>query len=210
MNGLRVAPYQPEEAAEAAAIAEICIRTALAGESVSGLYLEPALVPEVFAMPYLVHDPALAFVLRDEETEGERIVGYVLATADSRVYADWFRDEWWPLRRRRYFPSAREHPDETRIREAAQHPHAALPPVDERRRFPAHLHIDLLPLARGRGAGRQLMAALFGALGDRGVPGVHLNYGAGNRNAAAFYARLGFTSLPSGTPEAPRLARAVR
>jgi GNAT superfamily N-acetyltransferase len=42
-------------------------------------------------------------------------------------------------------------------------------------RFPAHLHLNLLPAARGRGLGLALMRAYLGRLEAAGVPGVQLS-----------------------------------
>ena len=64
--------------------------------------------------------------------------------------------------------------------------------VDE---YPAHLHIDLLPDAQGRGAGRALIEAMAALLTERGVPGVHLNASKANTGAQAFYPRVGFEAI---------------
>jgi hypothetical protein len=45
-------------------------------------------------------------------------------------------------------------------------------------RHPAHVHIDLLPHARGKGHGRALMRLQLGQLARRGAVGVHLNMAA--------------------------------
>jgi ribosomal protein S18 acetylase RimI-like enzyme len=63
-------------------------------------------------------------------------------------------------------------------------------------RYPAHLHIDLLPSGQRRGLGRRLMNTYLDALRERGVPGVHLTMDPANTGARAFYDRLGFTELP--------------
>jgi ribosomal protein S18 acetylase RimI-like enzyme len=59
-------------------------------------------------------------------------------------------------------------------------------------RYPAHLHIDLLPEGRGHGMGRRLMTAWLDRLRERGVPGVHLGTFAENANAIAFFQACGF------------------
>lgn len=63
--------------------------------------------------------------------------------------------------------------------------------------YPAHLHIDLLPVVQGGGVGRRLIATLLDELRRRGVRGVHLGVDPQNVGAAAFYERLGFERLPS-------------
>ncbi len=59
-------------------------------------------------------------------------------------------------------------------------------------RWPAHLHTNLLPEARGRGAGAALMRAWFAQLRDERVPGCHLGTLAENHDAIAFFERMGF------------------
>ena len=62
-------------------------------------------------------------------------------------------------------------------------------------RWPSHLHMNLLPEARGRGAGAQLIAAWLARLRAVGSPGCHLGTLAENRVARAFFARMGFRDL---------------
>ncbi len=59
-------------------------------------------------------------------------------------------------------------------------------------RWPAHLHIDLLPEARGRGVGRRLMNHWFDRLRKLGVCGVHLGTFAENHDAIRFFEACGF------------------
>jgi ribosomal protein S18 acetylase RimI-like enzyme len=62
-------------------------------------------------------------------------------------------------------------------------------------RYPAHLHIDLLPVLQGKGVGRAMMNRLLADLRARGVPGVHLGVDARNLRAVGFYEHLGFEHL---------------
>ncbi len=59
-------------------------------------------------------------------------------------------------------------------------------------RWPAHLHIDLLPDARGRGVGRRLVTRWLDSLRERGVEGCHLQTFAENSDALAFFESMGF------------------
>ncbi len=65
-------------------------------------------------------------------------------------------------------------------------------------RFPAHLHIDLLPEAQGQGLGRALLRDAATRLVAEGVPGIHLAYDSANPGAAAFYDRLGWRPVSPG------------
>jgi ribosomal protein S18 acetylase RimI-like enzyme len=66
-------------------------------------------------------------------------------------------------------------------------------------RWPAHLHIDLLPEARRGGVGAALMRAWLARLQSLGVPGCHLVTLHENRTAVAFFERLGFRQY--GAPQ---------
>lgn len=59
-------------------------------------------------------------------------------------------------------------------------------------RWPAHLHIDLMPVARGAGFGRRLMTTWLDALRADGVAGCHLTTWAENDGAIAFFEAVGF------------------
>ena len=68
-----------------------------------------------------------------------------------------------------------------------------LPPtsvVDDR--WPAHLHINLLPVARGRGTGAALMRTWLDRLEADGIAGCHLETVQENHRAIAFFEAMGF------------------
>jgi GNAT superfamily N-acetyltransferase len=65
------------------------------------------------------------------------------------------------------------------------------PVVDDR--WPAHLHIDLLPSARGTGVGAALMRTWLDRLRQLGVAGCHLETMAENVGGLAFFSAMGFT-----------------
>jgi ribosomal protein S18 acetylase RimI-like enzyme len=60
-------------------------------------------------------------------------------------------------------------------------------------RWPSHLHINLLPEARGSGAGRGLMDAWLDRLRSLGSPGCHLETLAENSRAIGFFEAMGFS-----------------
>ena len=65
------------------------------------------------------------------------------------------------------------------------------------RRYPAHLHIDMLDEYTGKGSGSELMNTLLSHLKSKGVIGVMLIVGTGNEAAVRFYKRNGFKVLVS-------------
>ena len=65
------------------------------------------------------------------------------------------------------------------------------------RKYPAHLHIDMLDEYTGKGSGSVLMKTLIAHLKSKGVKGVMLIVGSGNKAAVRFYKRNGFGILVS-------------
>ncbi|WP_166847592.1 GNAT family N-acetyltransferase [Isoptericola sp. BMS4] len=209
-----------------AAVAEVCTRTAAGGADARGLYSDDLLMPEVFALPYLEYAPDLAFVVvdpdappaRDQDADAVlhvpdgKLLGYVIGVADTRDFVAWWQRAWGPGFVARHPEPGPPTGHEPRFTEPALLAAGADPTRmvrgltdDELDRYPAHLHIDLLPEAQGRGLGRTLMDTLRAALAERGVPGVHLGMDPGNTGARAFYDRYGFSELPSHSPTAPLL-----
>ncbi|MFF7445425.1 MULTISPECIES: GNAT family N-acetyltransferase [unclassified Streptomyces] len=188
-----IRPYRPEDRAT---LEDICIRTAHNGQDSRPVYADPAILPVIFATPYVELEPELAFVLDDGRGQA---VGYILGTADTPRFVDAFRAKWLPSVADRYpepsGPPAT--PDEAMI-PLLHHPERML--VPELAAYPAHLHIDLLPEWQGRGHGRELMRTFLRALAERGVPAVHLVMALANTPARAFYDRLGFQEIAVPDP----------
>ena len=63
------------------------------------------------------------------------------------------------------------------------------------RKYPAHLHIDILPEYQNKGYGRLLVNELLTELHKRQVKGVMLTADAENDGAIRFYKRLGFETV---------------
>ncbi len=180
------------------AMYDICLRTGDAGQDASGRYADPFLVGHVYAGPYPIADPGLTFL----GVDALGVVGYTVATADARQFDRWRSECWYPALRQTY-PLAQwpDGLDGDRVRQIhSPEPLAEDPELHDR--YPAELHIDLLPRAQGQGLGRALTERLWQALRERGVPGVHLGVGAANTNAQSFYRHLGyqvFREQPWGT-----------
>ncbi|GAA1902963.1 N-acetyltransferase [Streptomyces sodiiphilus] len=194
--GVLIRPYR---AADRAALYDICLRTGLAGGDASGHYEDPDLLPSLFAGPYAALDPELVFVA----DSGERPIGYIVGTADSVAYYEAFRRHWLPALTGRFpEPSGPPRTPDEEMRSLLHHPERMLVP-EIAERYPAHLHIDLLPEGQGRGLGTRLMHTFWGALRERGVPGVHLGMSPENTRARLFYDRLGFTELLPVSEDSP-------
>jgi ribosomal protein S18 acetylase RimI-like enzyme len=181
-------PYRP---GDLLALYDVCLRTGDSGADASGLYRDPMLLGHYYAAPYATLCPEATFVLDD----GERVQGYVLGVPDSHDFAARCDAEWFPILRSLYpLPAESDTSRDARMIRAI---HRGILPPDATwaDQYPAHLHIDLLPIAQGGGYGRRLMQTLFATLEARGAAGVHLGVGIRNLNAQAFYLRLGFQEL---------------
>lgn len=183
---LRIRPYQPQDLAD---LYRICLLTGDSGEDASGLYRDPDLLGHYYAAPYPAFEPNLTLILAD----GAGACGYMLGTSDSGAYGRWLESEWLPPLRQKY-PLPPED-DTSRDARMIRLLHRGYQPPAFVEEYPAHLHIDLLPRAQGRGQGRALTEAFLQLLRERGVGGVHLGLGIRNQRALAFYERLGFTRL---------------
>jgi ribosomal protein S18 acetylase RimI-like enzyme len=177
--------YRP---ADLAALREICLLTGDGGRDATGRWSSDDLLPDVFLEPYVTLEPSTAWVVELHD----RPVGYLVATLDTAAFADRWREEWSPVFAVRHARTA-DDPNEQWLRDAGYNPDWMLGPQVEA--FPAHLHIDLLPVAQGSGWGRGLMRELGRAAVAVGVPGIHLAMARENGRALAFYERLGFREL---------------
>ncbi|MFI0999525.1 GNAT family N-acetyltransferase [Streptomyces galbus] len=190
---------RPYRVSDRPALGEVCVLTAHNGQDSSGVYPDRELMPTLFAYPYVDHEPELTRVLDDGYG---RAVGYVVGTADTPRFVQWFRDEWLPAVAGRYpEPGGAPRTPTDEMIGLLHDPERMVQP--QLAPFPAHLHIDLLPPWQGRGYGRALMEAFLDALREKGVPAVHLCMARANTPARAFYDRLGFQEIDVPQEQGP-------
>jgi ribosomal protein S18 acetylase RimI-like enzyme len=150
----------------------------------------PELLGHVYAGPYVVGPGTRSVVAVDDQGPA----GYLLCALDTEGFEAWREAEWWPGLRT-------DHPLEIEGRSAADQEvveliHAPpMAPPGIAARYPAHLHIDMLPRIQRRGIGRQLISELIEDLARRGIRGVHLDVGSDNSGAIRLYRSLGFVEL---------------
>jgi ribosomal protein S18 acetylase RimI-like enzyme len=172
------------------ALYEICHRTGLAGRDATGVIEDRRLLGDLFAAPYAVLEPDLVTIA---ELEGE-VVGYVVGTADTAGFQDRCEAAWYPAKRaERPEGSGGEGIDALFVALLHNTGHHADPGllVD----YPAHFHIDLLPVLQGQGVGRRMLDGFCAAVADRGAAGIHFGVNAANEPALGFYRHLGFEQL---------------
>jgi ribosomal protein S18 acetylase RimI-like enzyme len=182
-----IRPYRDSDLDE---LYRICLHTGDGGEDATSKFADPQILGHVFAAPYGLFEPSLAFVAEDETGVG----GYIVGALDSRAFEERLEADWWPALRDRYpAPPSELPPDQwTPDQRAADLIH--VPPT-----VPAELAMDypshLLPRLQGQGLGRALMNTLTRALRERGSVGVHFFVRPANQRAIGFYRHLGFSVI---------------
>jgi ribosomal protein S18 acetylase RimI-like enzyme len=191
----RTATIRRYRETDLAAVYDICVRTAEAGQDARDKYQSDDLMGDLFAGPYVYLDPQVAFVL----ASAERTVGYIVGTPDTAAFARAYRDRWIPRLAGRYQvpPQPPVSPDEQMLALHYRPERLLWPGLPQ---YPAHLHIDLLPAFQGAGYGRALMATFCDAVARAGAVGVHVTVVADNVPAIGFYRRLGFEPLAVDDP----------
>lgn len=110
---------------------------------------------------FLGDDARLAHVALDTDAGNTHLIGYVVGAHDDPARSTRFNDIG-------YFAEL----------------------ADVTARFPAHLHINMAPEARGQGIGQRLVERFAADTAVAGLPGFHVVTGATSRNVA-FYRRCG-------------------
>jgi ribosomal protein S18 acetylase RimI-like enzyme len=109
------------------------------------------------------------------------------------VFAQRCEEEWFPPLRARYpLPEKADQAADANIIRLLHQGHSTDETLTD---YPAHLHIDLLPVAQGGGRGRKMLEHFFDALRAQNVSGVHLGVARSNERAVGFYEHMGMTRL---------------
>jgi ribosomal protein S18 acetylase RimI-like enzyme len=186
-----MATIRPFQHFDLPGIYRVCLSTGDSGKDATLLYRNPELLPHIYAGPYPIADPGLTFVAVDDQG----VLGYIVATADTLEFETWLEQNWWPHLRAQYSRRLAADPrDGTEDWLRVSHLHEMKPTPDKvYERYPAHLHIDILPRGQRADLGRRLVHSLLEALRARRVRGLHLGVGSGNPGAFAFFTAVGFT-----------------
>ncbi len=185
---------RPYERADRARVRHICFQTGYLGDPVDWQWRDAESFADMFSGYYTDAEPESAFVV---EIDGQ-VEGYLLGAVDARK--PWsigkvarrhmirrgiaFRPGTAPVIWRTFSDGFR---DLAAKRVTIQDLEFHDP------KYPAHLHIDLLPAARGLGAGRRLINSWFDRLRSLDVPGCYLQTFAENHRAVPFFHAVGFT-----------------
>lgn len=194
---LEVRPFHP---ADRAPLSEL-FRYAGEGSPTGSLWGHPASEAQIYLDPYVELEPESLFVA---QVDGA-LVGYLTGCLDT---------ESFPGEGTRMQAAIREHrlvlkrgPRSFFLRAGLDSIRLLLrrqPTAGEFTdpRWPAHLHINVAPAARGTGAAQGLMQSWLGRVEEAGVPGCHLQTLVENTRAVRFFERAGF--VPFGPrPQVP-------
>jgi len=188
---------RPYEDRDRSSVRRICFVTGYMGDP-EWQWRDSESYADLFTSYYTNAEPESALVAE----RGGVVEGYLLGCVDSRrawseaaIFGRLLRTRWIAFR-----------PATTRFvwRSFADVAFASLrrqrlpaPVRDER--WPAHLHIDLLPTIRGRGVGRALLRLWLGKLEELGIAGCHVQTLAENHRAIAAFESVGFERLGEPT-----------
>ncbi len=175
----------------------ISLSTGDAGKDATPLHRDGRLIGHIYSAPYAVLLPEQVFVAEDEQG----VFGYIAGAFDTIGFDERLEREWWPALRPRYADPAGDpslwDADQQRI-SAIHHPKHA--PAILVERFPAHIHMNLLPRAQGKGVGTALLDRWLENARANGIKGVHLGANSGNHGGIRFWSSRGFVpvELPPG------------
>lgn len=153
-------------------------------------------IARTYSTYYIRECADTSFVLTDES---DKAVGYILCEPDYKRYGKVFRQVDAPQIRKIHKGMG------------AMAYFLPVPFTLFGKKYPAHLHIDILPEYQNQGYGSKLLSALLQELECRGIKGVMLTADADNEGAIRFYERFGFkTVIKSKTINAIIMAKGLK
>lgn len=193
---------RPYESDDIEAVRDVCFATGLMGDPISAQFGDRETFAHLFCDWYLLHRSDTCWVVDDSGSRHTRgsAIGYLIASPDPpnearhqrRVLSRHLLGRRVVLRRDTVGFFGRAIWDLARDRRA-------LAPVDTLR-YPAEMHINLLPSARGHGMGAALVDSLVQQLRELGVRGIHLGTFGENTGAIAFFESQGFKGVGDAVP----------
>lgn len=183
---------RPFQAADRQAVRDICAATCWMGRPCPEAIPDEWTWAEVWTQYFTDIEPHLCRVV--EAADG-RVVGYMTAATDQRLVDKHLLRQLpgiaWHVIRQRLMrrPAARK--------AVVSLLHCLVAgeldcPKGIIRRYPAALHSNLLPEARGGGLGREMMLQLLADLRSAGAPGVHARCMSINAAAGKMLGKMGF------------------
>jgi len=178
------------KSADTSAVYEICLKTGNSGQDATHLFSDPLVLGHLYVGPYMEFEPQSVFILEDDQGP----CGYIMGVLDSQTYYQWMHSEWLPKIRVDY---KKPTGDPDTWNETEKITNLLFQPESQRLfpGFPAHLHIDLLSRAQGKGQGKLMMDHFIDYIRKNKIPGVHLELSVNNDRAFGFYCKYGLQEL---------------
>jgi ribosomal protein S18 acetylase RimI-like enzyme len=183
-----IRPYRTDDLDSLYAIS---LTTGLAGQDASSIFEDPSLIGHIYAAPYASLKSELTWVAVDQFG----VCGYVVGVEDTAIWESELEQQWWPNLRDSYTnPEDGRHwsPDESHIRMIFQ---PVRTPAHVCGAYPAHVHLNLLPRAQGKGIGAKLLRHWLAAATALGVEAVHVAVSRQNDGGLRFWRRQGFFEI---------------
>ncbi|MEG2456625.1 MAG: N-acetyltransferase [Clostridia bacterium] len=170
---MKIRPY---EAKDRERVRMICHKTATDAKYIKN----PNLVAAIYADYYVDYEPQNAFILANDN---DLAVGYILCAENYKRFIKNFNKFQYSKVKA------------ISLREAINHRLGFIVDRLVGKKYPAHLHIDLLPEAQHQGFGSKLVDTLVLHLKTKGVSGVWLGVGGTNFSGINFYKKYGFSLI---------------
>jgi GNAT superfamily N-acetyltransferase len=168
----------------------ISLATGLAGRDAAHLYADPKILGQIYAAPYAVLAPDSVLAAADRDG----VVGYAAGSLDTQDWEERLERDWWPRLRTQYPDPGDDaaQPMTQDQRRAATIHRPTRTPISVSTRFPAHLHLNLLPMSQGQGLGKRLYEAWRT---EKNAGPLHVAVNRANEKALGFWTKLGFAGL---------------
>ena len=195
MTEIVIRPYKPEDEA---AIQEITYRTGFNGEDLTARHYfdDPRLFFLIFIYDYVRFEPEHCFVAVSDDRQAA-VVGFICGTPDTVAQEARFAKEIpWRIGFRAFAYTSWRYPRTFKTLIEMTRQREGLPDQEQSNqivaKFPAHLHINLMPGYQGLGIGSRLIQTFEDHMRRLGVSGVHLTTTNQNFKAVPFYQKMGF------------------
>ena len=183
---IEIRPYQ---SSDLESLYKICLLTGDSGKDASKKYKDPKLLGNFYAAPYAVLEPELTFIA----TLDGKPSGYILGTKNSADFRKRTEEKWFPKLREKYPLPTEE--DDSADANIIRLIHKGYVFKEGHIDYPAHLHINLLPITQGKGIGKKIMLTFINKLKELNVEALHLEVGKKNEGAIGFYKKMGFHEI---------------
>lgn len=183
---------RPLERGDVAAVRDICVAT---GRPRNGQAPAPWLFARYWTDYYTRFEPAHTLVAVGSDG---RVVGYLTACYDTKKFRQKMKRSVLPsLLMRAVMSGAVGHPPSRHfiVKRVSAWASPDPDPDGLLEHYPAHLHLNFLKEAQGKGGGQAMLERFLAQAREAGVTGVHAETLAGNLPACRFFIRAGFREI---------------